>query len=68
MEAELDGIGFCRRRSDPGGHVHFFNELDDANRAKNLVIAIATNIHTKKIGLDNFLETRLKYLFQDRSN
>ncbi|WP_146740335.1 hypothetical protein [Flavobacterium lacus] len=68
MEAELDGIGFCRRRSDPRGHVHFFNELDDANRAKNLVIAIAKNIHTEKIGLDNFLETRLKYLFQDRSN
>lgn len=66
MEAELDGIGCCMGSSGPG-HVHLVNGLYDANRAENPVIAIASTIHTEKMGLDNFQETRPESLFQDCS-
>ncbi|MBI1221043.1 MAG: ubiquinone-dependent pyruvate dehydrogenase [Bacteroidetes bacterium] len=66
MEAELNGIGCCMGSSGPG-HVHLVNGLYDANRAGNPVIAIASSIHTDKLGLDNFQETRPDLLFQDCS-
>jgi len=66
MEAELSGIGCCMGSSGPG-HVHLVNGLYDANRAENPVIAIASTIHTEKMGLDNFQETRVEPLFQDCS-
>lgn len=66
MEAELNGIGCCMGSSGPG-HVHLVNGLYDANRAENPVIVIASTIHTEKMGLDNFQETRPEYLFQDCS-
>ncbi|NCO73408.1 MULTISPECIES: thiamine pyrophosphate-dependent enzyme [Shewanella] len=66
MEAELNGIGCCMGSSGPG-HVHLVNGLYDANRAENPVIAIASTIHTEKMGLDNFQETRPEALFQDCS-
>jgi len=66
MEAELNGIGCCMGSSGPG-HIHLVNGLYDANRAGNPVIAIASTIHTEKMGLDNFQETRPEYLFQDCS-
>ena len=66
MEAELNGIGCCMGSSGPG-HVHLVNGLYDANRAENPVIAIASTIHTEKMGLDNFQETRPESLFQDCS-
>ncbi len=66
MEAELNGIGCCMGTSGPG-HVHLVNGLYDANRAENPVIAIASTIHTDKMGLDNFQETRPEALFQDCS-
>jgi pyruvate dehydrogenase (quinone) len=66
MEAELNGIGCCMGSSGPG-HVHLVNGLYDANRAENPVIAIASTIHTDKMGLDNFQETRPEALFQDCS-
>jgi len=66
MEAELNGIGCCMGSSGPG-HVHLVNGLYDANRAENPVIAIASTIHTDKMGLDNFQETRPESLFQDCS-
>jgi len=64
MEAALNGIGCCMGSSRPG-HVHLVNGLYDANRAGNPVIAIAPAIHTEKMGLDNFQETRPESLFQD---
>ena len=66
MEAELNGIGCCMGSSGPG-HVHLVNGLYDANRSENPVIAIASTIHTEKMGLDNFQETRPESLFQDCS-
>jgi pyruvate dehydrogenase (quinone) len=66
MDAELNGIGCCMGSSGPG-HVHLVNGLYDANRAENPVIAIASTIHTDKLGLDNFQETRPESLFQDCS-
>lgn len=66
MEAELDGIGCCMGSSGPG-HVHLVNGLYDANKAGNPVIAIASTIHTDKMGLDYFQETRPESLFQDCS-
>jgi pyruvate dehydrogenase (quinone) len=66
MDAELNGIGCCMGSSGPG-HVHLVNGLYDANRAENPVIAIASTIHTEKMGLDNFQETRPESLFQDCS-
>lgn len=66
MEAELDGIGCCMGSSGPG-HVHLVNGLYDANKNGNPVIAIASTIHTHKMGLDNFQETRPEILFQDCS-
>ena len=66
MDAELNGIGCCMGSSGPG-HVHLVNGLYDANRAENPVIAIASTIHTDKLGLDNFQETRPEALFQDCS-
>ncbi len=66
MDAELNGIGCCMGSSGPG-HVHLVNGLYDANRAGNPVIAIASTIHTDKLGLDNFQETRPEALFQDCS-
>ncbi len=66
MEAELNGIGCCMGSSGPG-HVHLVNGLYDANRAENPVIAIASTIHTEKMGLDYFQETRPESLFQDCS-
>ena len=66
MEAELDGIGCCMGSSGPG-HVHLVNGLYDANKAGNPVIAIASTIHTEKMGLDYFQETRPESLFQDCS-
>lgn len=66
MEAELNGIGCCMGSSGPG-HVHLVNGLYDANKAENPVIAIASTIHTEKMGLDNFQETRPESLFQDCS-
>jgi pyruvate dehydrogenase (quinone) len=57
MDAELNGIGCCMGSSGPG-HVHLVNGLYDANRAENPVIAIASTVHTDKLGLDNFQETR----------
>jgi len=66
MEAELNGIGCCMGSSGPG-HVHLVNGLYDANRAGNPVIAIASTIHSDKMGLDNFQETRPESLFQDCS-
>jgi pyruvate dehydrogenase (quinone) len=66
MEAELNGIGCCMGSSGPG-HVHLVNGLYDANRAENPVIAIASTIHTEKMGLDNFQETKPELLFQDCS-
>ena len=66
MEAELNGIGCCMGSSGPG-HVHLVNGLYDANRSGNPVIAIASTIHTDKMGLDNFQETRPEALFQDCS-
>ena len=66
MEAELNGIGCCMGSSGPG-HVHLVNGLYDANRAGNPVIAIASTIHTEKMGLENFQETRPESLFQDCS-
>lgn len=66
MEAELHGIGCCMGSSGPG-HVHLVNGLYDANRSGNPVIAIASTIHTEKLGMDNFQETRPEYLFQDCS-
>lgn len=66
MEAELNGIGCCMGSSGPG-HVHLVNGLYDANRSENPVIAIASTIHTEKMGLDNFQETRIESLFQDCS-
>ncbi|WP_149276298.1 thiamine pyrophosphate-dependent enzyme [Pareuzebyella sediminis] len=66
MEAELNGIGCCMGSSGPG-HVHLVNGLYDANRAENPVIAIASTVHTDKLGLDNFQETRPEALFQDCS-
>ncbi|MDA3947348.1 MAG: thiamine pyrophosphate-binding protein [Helicobacteraceae bacterium] len=66
MEAELNGIGCCMGSSGPG-HVHLVNGLYDANKSENPVIAIASTIHTEKMGLDNFQETRPESLFQDCS-
>jgi pyruvate dehydrogenase (quinone) len=66
MEAELNGIGCCMGSSGPG-HIHLVNGLYDANKAGNPVIAIASTIHTEKMGLDNFQETRPESLFQDCS-
>lgn len=66
MDAELDGIGCCMGSSGPG-HVHLVNGLYDANRAGNPVIAIATTVHTDKLGLDNFQETNVTKLFDDCS-
>jgi pyruvate dehydrogenase (quinone) len=66
MEAELNGIGCCMGSSGPG-HVHLVNGLYDANRAENPVIAIASTIHTEKMGMDNFQETKPELLFQDCS-
>jgi pyruvate dehydrogenase (quinone) len=66
MEAELNGIGCCMGSSGPG-HIHLINGLYDANKAGNPVIAIASTIHTDKMGLDNFQETRPESLFQDCS-
>jgi pyruvate dehydrogenase (quinone) len=66
MDAELNGIGCCMGSSGPG-HIHLVNGLYDANRAENPVIAIASTIHTEKMGLDNFQETRPEALFQDCS-
>jgi pyruvate dehydrogenase (quinone) len=66
MEAELNGIGCCMGSSGPG-HIHLINGLYDANKAGNPVIAIASTIHTEKMGLDNFQETRPESLFQDCS-
>ncbi len=66
MEAELNGIGCCMGSSGPG-HVHLVNGLYDANRAENPVIAIASTIHTEKMGLESFQETRPESLFQDCS-
>ena len=66
MDAELNGIGCCMGSSGPG-HVHLVNGLYDANRAENPVIAIASTVHTDKLGLDNFQETRVEALFQDCS-
>lgn len=66
MEAELNGIGCCMGSSGPG-HVHLVNGLYDANRAGNPVIAIATTVHTDKLGLDNFQETNVTKLFDDCS-
>ena len=66
MEAELNGIGCCMGSSGPG-HIHLVNGLYDANRAGNPVIAIASTIHTDKMGLDNFQETKPESLFQDCS-
>lgn len=66
MEAELNGIGCCMGSSGPG-HVHLVNGLYDANKAGNPVIAIASTIHTDKMGLENFQETRPESLFQDCS-
>lgn len=66
MEAELNGIGCCMGSSGPG-HVHLVNGLYDANRAGNPVIAIASTIHTDKMGLENFQETKPELLFQDCS-
>jgi pyruvate dehydrogenase (quinone) len=66
MEAELNGIGCCMGSSGPG-HIHLVNGLYDANKAGNPVIAIASTIHTEKMGLDNFQETKPEHLFQDCS-
>jgi pyruvate dehydrogenase (quinone) len=66
MEAELNGIGCCMGSSGPG-HIHLVNGLYDANRAGNPVIAIASTIHTDKMGLENFQETKPELLFQDCS-
>lgn len=66
MEAELNGIGCCMGSSGPG-HVHLVNGLYDANRAGNPVIAIASTVHTDKLGLDNFQETNVTKLFDDCS-
>ena len=66
MDAELNGIGCCMGSSGPG-HVHLVNGLYDANRSENPVIAIASTIHTEKMGLDNFQETRPELLFKDCS-
>lgn len=66
MDAELNGIGCCMGSSGPG-HIHLVNGLYDANRSENPVIAIASTIHTEKMGLDNFQETRPELLFQDCS-
>jgi pyruvate dehydrogenase (quinone) len=66
MEAELNGIGCCMGSSGPG-HVHLVNGLYDANKNENPVIAIASTIHTEKMGLNNFQETRVESLFQDCS-
>jgi pyruvate dehydrogenase (quinone) len=66
MEAELNGIGCCMGSSGPG-HVHLVNGLYDANKAGNPVIVIASTIHTEKMGMDNFQETRPESLFQDCS-
>lgn len=66
MDAELDGIGCCMGSSGPG-HVHLVNGLYDANRAGNPVIAIASTVHTDKLGLDNFQETNVVKLFDDCS-
>ncbi|GAA4281039.1 thiamine pyrophosphate-dependent enzyme [Gaetbulibacter aestuarii] len=66
MEAELNGIGCCMGSSGPG-HVHLVNGLYDANRSGNPVIAIASTIHTDKLGLDNFQETKPELLFKDCS-
>ncbi len=66
MEAELTGIGCCMGSSGPG-HVHLINGLYDANRAGNPVIAIASTVHTDKLGTDNFQETQPTLLFQDCS-
>lgn len=66
MEAELNGIGCCMGSSGPG-HIHLINGLYDANRAENPIIAIASTIHTEKLGLENFQETRPESLFQDCS-
>jgi pyruvate dehydrogenase (quinone) len=66
MESELNGIGCCMGSSGPG-HIHLINGLYDANKAGNPVIAIASTIHTEKMGLDNFQETRPESLFQDCS-
>src|SRR5690606_8060690 len=62
MDAELNGIGCCMGSSGPG-HVHLINGLYDANRAGNPVIAIASTIHTQKLGQDNFQETNPFKLF-----
>jgi pyruvate dehydrogenase (quinone) len=66
MDAELNGIGCCMGSSGPG-HVHLVNGLYDANRSENPVIAIASTIHTDKMGLENFQETRPELLFKDCS-
>lgn len=66
MDAELDGIGCCMGSSGPG-HVHMVNGLYDANRSGNPVIAIASMIHTDKMGLDSFQETRPEFLFKECS-
>ncbi len=66
MEAELNGIGCCMGSSGPG-HVHLVNGVYDANKSENPVIAIASTIHTEKMGLDNFQETSVEALFQDCS-
>lgn len=66
MDAELEGIGCCMGSSGPG-HVHLVNGLYDANRAGNPVIAIASTIHTDKLGQDNFQETDPMKLFDDCS-
>lgn len=66
MDAELNGIGCCMGSSGPG-HVHLINGLYDANRAGNPVIAIASTIHSDKLGQDNFQETNPVKLFDDCS-
>jgi pyruvate dehydrogenase (quinone) len=50
-----------------GQDTYLINGLYDANKAGNPVIAIASTIHTHKMGLDNFQETRPESLFQDCS-
>jgi pyruvate dehydrogenase (quinone) len=50
------------------GEIHLVNGLYDSNKAENPFIAIVSNIHTGKMGLDNFQKTSPVSLFQDCSN
>jgi pyruvate dehydrogenase (quinone) len=65
METELNGIGCCMGCSGPR-YIYLVYGFY-ANRAANPLIAIASAIHTDKMGRDNFQEIRPESLFQDCS-